>query len=63
MMCQLSGPVTAMAAFFKDQVNRAVLDPGDSIGTVVIGTWSIRFGINPTDLCCTEVVFGVLSVG
>lgn len=63
MMCQPSGPVTATAAFFKDQVDRAVLDPGDSIGTVVIGTRSIRFGINPTNFGCTEVVFVVLSVG
>ena len=53
---KLSWPVTAKAAFSKDQISWAVLDPGDAVGAAVIGTWGIRFGINPTGLCCTEVV-------
>ncbi len=56
MMCKLLGPVTAFAAISKDQISWAVLDPGDAVGTIVKGTWGIRFGINPTNLCSTEVV-------
>lgn len=56
MMCKLLGPVAAFAAILKDQISRAVLDPGDAVGTTVKGTWSIRFGIKPTSLCSTKIV-------
>ena len=56
MICMPLRPATALAAISKDQSSWAVLDPGDAISTIVIGTWGIRFGINPTRLCCTEVV-------
>ena len=61
LMCKLLGPATALAAVTKDQSSWAVLDPGDAIGTIVIGTWGIRFGINPTRLCCAEGV-GIVCV-
>lgn len=62
-MCQLLGPATAFAAVPKDQSSRAVHDPGDAVATVVEGSWGIRFGINPTGLCSTEIIWFGMRVG
>lgn len=55
----LSRITAAKAAFQKDQIGWARHNPGNSVGTTVERAWLIRFGVKPSSLWCTEVVWGL----